>query len=130
MQTIADGEDYKGVVNAWSIGRKAKTERNPRLKSKVGRITNRNFHSKRRRERREGEGRFPGPPFLGKVASSSGEIRAAICERAEMIGEKIIQFRGRRGNGNLERGNDRKLPRNYGPTFGCVRARGRPLTSN
>lgn len=49
--------------------------------------------------RREGEKGKGGADFLGHLssASSSGEIRA------EMIGEKIIQFRGPRGNGNLER---------------------------
>lgn len=66
-------------------GRKAKTESPVKIESRSGIC-----HPKRKGE----GGRFPGPRFLGKVAVKFG---------AEMIGEKIIQFRGPRGNGNLER---------------------------
>lgn len=68
-------------------GRKAKTEFPVEDRESV-----RNLPSEEKGRR---GGRFPGPRFLGKVA--------AVKFGAEMIGEKIIQFRGPRGNGNLER---------------------------
>lgn len=82
MQTIADGEKVMRIA-----GRKAKTEFPVEDRESV-----RNLPSEEKGRRR---GRFPGPRF----PRQGGGVKFG----AEMIGEKIIQFRGPRGNGNLER---------------------------